>query len=78
MEIKRVGSRPSQKGPAEWFTGTVRIDALFELPTSVRALGASAEPSTSMTHIAIHEALDGKAVDWLEHVIDEQYQASDG
>jgi hypothetical protein len=27
-----------------------------------------------MTHIAIHEALDGKAVDWLEHVTDEQYR----
>jgi len=29
-----------------------------------------------MTHIAIQEALDGKAVDWLEKVTDEQYQAS--
>lgn len=29
MEIKRVGSQPSIKGPAEWFTGTVRIDPLF-------------------------------------------------
>ena len=30
MEIKRSGSQPSDKGPAEWFTGTVRIDPLFE------------------------------------------------
>ena len=29
MEIKRIGSQPSAKGPAEWFTGTVRIDSLF-------------------------------------------------
>jgi hypothetical protein len=32
MDIKRNGSRPSSKGPAEWFTGTVRIDLLFEAP----------------------------------------------
>lgn len=35
-----------------------------------------AGPSTAMTHIAIQEAKDGKAVDWLEHVSDQQYQAS--
>jgi hypothetical protein len=29
-----------------------------------------------MTHIAIQESLDGKVVDWLEHVTDEQYQSS--
>jgi quercetin dioxygenase-like cupin family protein len=34
-----------------------------------------ASPTTAMTHIAIQEQLDGKAVDWLEHVSDEQYQA---
>ena len=33
-----------------------------------------ATPATAMTHIAIHESLDGKAVDWLEHVSDEQYR----
>jgi quercetin dioxygenase-like cupin family protein len=32
MEIKRVGTQPSAKGPAEWFTGTVRIDPLFQAP----------------------------------------------
>ena len=32
MEIKRVGSQPSVKGPSEWFTGTVRIDPLFTAP----------------------------------------------
>ena len=34
-----------------------------------------ASPATAMTHIAIQEKLDGKVVDWLEHVSDEQYQA---
>ncbi len=33
-----------------------------------------ASPTTAMTHIAIQEALDGKAVDWMEHVGDDQYQ----
>ncbi len=35
-----------------------------------------AAPTTAMTHIAIHEYLDGKAADWMEKVSDEQYQAS--
>ena len=35
-----------------------------------------ATSTTAMSHIAIQEALDGKAVDWLEHVTDEQYQAA--
>ena len=130
MEIKHAGSTPSNKGPADWFTGTVRIDPLFQAPTPARAVGASvtfepgartawhthplgqtlivtagfgraqreggpveeirpgdvvwfpagekhwhgASPTTAMTHIAIQEQLDGKAVDWLEHVTDEQYR----
>src|SRR5436305_11497976 len=36
MEIKRSGSQPSGKGPAEWFTGTVRIDPLFQAPEPAR------------------------------------------
>ena len=40
MEIKRSGSQPSIKGPADWFTGTVRIDPLFSANTSARAGGA--------------------------------------
>ncbi len=131
MEIKRVGSQPSGKGPEAWFTGTVRIDPLFDAPDPARVHGASvtfepgartawhthplgqtlvvtfgsglaqrwggpveqirpgdvvwfppgekhwhgAAPTTAMTHIAIQEALDGKAVDWMEKVSDEQYQA---
>ena len=131
MEIKRNGSQPSTKGSAEYFTGAVRIDPLFEAPAPARARGASvtfepgartawhthplgqtlivtagrgwtqcwgeakeeirpgdviscppgkkhwhgATPTTAMTHIAIQEALDGKVVDWLEMVSDEQYLA---
>ena len=40
MEIKRVGTQPSQKGPEDWFTGTVRIDYLFQANDPVRAGGA--------------------------------------
>ena len=130
MEIKRSGSRPSRKGPAEWFTGSVRIDPLLDPNPPARAAAASvtfepgartawhthplgqtlivtagagwaqreggpveeihpgdvvwfppglkhwhgATPTTGMTHIAIQEQLDGKAVEWLEHVSDEQYR----
>jgi quercetin dioxygenase-like cupin family protein len=132
MEIKRSGSQPSGKGPPDYFTGTVRIDPLFEAPEPARVRGASVtfEPSartawhthplgqtlivtsgcglaqcwggpikeirpgdvvwfapgekhwhgatstTAMTHIAIQEALNGKPVDWMEKVSDEQYRRS--
>jgi quercetin dioxygenase-like cupin family protein len=131
MEIKRNGSQPSGKGPADYFTGVVRVDPLFQAPDPARARGASvtfepgartawhthplgqilivtsglgwvqawgglveeirpgdvvwfppgekhwhgATPTTAMTHIAIQEALDGKVVDWMEQVSDEQYRA---
>ncbi len=39
MEIRRAGSRPSQKGTSNWFTGTVRIDPLFEVKAPSRAQG---------------------------------------
>jgi|SRR5208282_84974 len=39
MDIKRAGSQPSKKGPSEWFTGTVRIDPLFEVKAPSRAQG---------------------------------------
>lgn len=47
MEIKRVGTQASSKGPADWFTGTVRIDPLFQAPAPARVQGASVtfEPS---------------------------------
>jgi len=41
MEIKRSGSRPSGKGPAEYFTGIVRTDPVFEAHDPARALGVS-------------------------------------
>lgn len=130
MDIKKIGTQPSSKGPQDWFTGTVRIDPLFQTEAPARVAGASvtfepgartawhthplgqtliitygcgfvqreggaiekiypgdvvwfspgekhwhgASPETAMTHIAIHEQLDGKAVDWMEKVSDEQYQ----
>ena len=130
MDIRRSGSQPSGKGPAEYFTGTVRVDPLFQAIDPARAAGASvtfepgartawhthplgqtlivtagcgqaqrwggpienlrpgdvvcippgekhwhgAAPTTAMTHIAIQEQLNGKSVDWMEKVSEEQYQ----
>jgi quercetin dioxygenase-like cupin family protein len=130
MDIKRVGSQPSAKGPTDWFTGVVRIDPLFQAPDPARVAGASvtfepgartawhthplgqtlivtfgvgraqrwggsieeirpgdvvwfppgekhwhgASATTAMTHIAIQETLNGKVVDWMEKVSDEQYR----
>jgi quercetin dioxygenase-like cupin family protein len=131
MNLRRCGSQPSGKGPAEYFTGTVRIDPLFEAPDPARAWGASvtfepgartawhthplgqnlivtsgygwvqsqggpkmeirpgdvvwcppnekhwhgATATTAVSHIAIQEQLDGKVVEWMEKVSDEQYEA---
>src|SRR5437899_7110776 len=41
MDITRAGSQPSARGPADWFTGTVRIDPLFQAPTPARVAGAA-------------------------------------
>ena len=41
MDIKRGGSQPSGKGSADWFTGSVRIDPLFQAPEPARASGAT-------------------------------------
>jgi len=132
MRITRVGSQASTKGPADWFTGTVRVDPLFQAPDPAMVSGTcvtfepgartawhthplgqtlivvagsgwvqregsaievirpgdvvwfepaekhwhGATATTAMTHIAIQEKLNGKVVDWLEHVTDDQYQAS--
>jgi quercetin dioxygenase-like cupin family protein len=129
VEITKSGSQPSAKGPADWFTGSVRIDSRFQRPAPARIGGAivtfepgartawhthplgqtlivtagcgrvqrdggtieeiragdivwfqpgerhwhGAAPTTAMTHIAIAEMLDGKVVEWMEHVTDEQY-----
>ena len=131
MQIKRIGSQPSTKGSAEYFTGTVRLDMPFNTTAPARVGGATvsfepgartawhthplgqtgivtaglgwaqseggtveeiitgdivwfepgekhwhaAKATTAMTHIAIAEALDGKVVDWLEHLSDEDYRA---
>ena len=64
MELKRNGSQPSGKGPDEYSRCP---------PREKHWHGAT--PTTSMTHIAILEHLDGKTVDWMEKVSDEQYQA---
>jgi quercetin dioxygenase-like cupin family protein len=130
MEIKRSGSQPSRKVPAEYFTGSVRLDPLFQPPEPARVSGSSvtfepgartawhthplgqtlivtfglgwvqreggpiedirpgdvvwfppgekhwhgATPTTAMMHIAVQEALNGKTVDWLEKVADDQYR----
>ncbi len=130
MDIKRAGSQPSGKGPPDWFTGTVRIDPLFQPSAPARTAGAAvtfepgartawhthplgqtlivtagagrvqrwggpiedirpgdviwfaagekhwhgASTTTAMTHIAVQEQLDGKMVEWLEHVSDDQYE----
>jgi quercetin dioxygenase-like cupin family protein len=130
MDIKRAGSNASTKGPAEYFTGTVRIDPLFPVTPPARAAGNAvtfepgartawhthplgqilivtfghglaqreggpieeirprdvvwfepgekhwhgASPTTTMTHFAIQESLDGKAVDWMEKVSEAQYR----
>ena len=132
MEIERCGSRPSSKGPEGYFTGTVRVDPLFEAPDPARVRGASvtfepgartawhthplgqtlivisgvgraqkwggpveeirpgdvvwfapgekhwhgASPTVAMNHIAIQEALDGKVVEWMEKVSDQQYNGT--
>ena len=129
MEIRRNGSRATEKAHSEVFTGDVYLDRLMEAPKPARVAVASvtftpgarthwhshplgqtlivtsgvgwtqcwgetkqeiragdvifcppghkhwhgATPTTAMTHIAIQEGLDGKFVEWMEKVTDEQY-----
>jgi 4-carboxymuconolactone decarboxylase len=131
IRITRGGSQPSRQGPAENFTGSVRVDPLFQANAPARATGSlvtfepgarsgwhthplgqilivtagvgrvqrwgdpvdeirqgdvvwippgqkhwhGAAPNRSMAHIAISEALDGLAVEWMEKVSDAQYGA---
>jgi len=46
MQLKRAGSQPSTRGPAEWFTGTVRIDPLHSAaePSRVSCASVTFEP----------------------------------
>lgn len=62
--VQREGGRVEEIRPGDvvWFE-----------PGEKHWHGAS--PTTAMTHIAIHEHVDGKVVDWMEHVTDEQYLA---
>jgi quercetin dioxygenase-like cupin family protein/quinol monooxygenase YgiN len=132
LEISRAGARPSVKGAAESFTGSVVVTPLFQATAHARASGASVafEPgarsawhshpagqtlivtsgmgwvqewggtkqelhpgdvvwtppgvkhwhgatlSSAMTHTAIQEQLNGKVVDWMEPVSDEQYEST--
>jgi quercetin dioxygenase-like cupin family protein len=85
MEIKRAGTQPSMKGPLvtsgygrvqRWGGAVEEIrpgDVVLIAPNEKHWHGAS--PTTAMTHIATQEALDGKVVEWLEKVSDEQYSA---
>ena len=41
MDVKRSGSQPSSKGPDDWFTGTARIDPLFQPSAPARAVSLS-------------------------------------
>jgi quercetin dioxygenase-like cupin family protein len=134
MEFHASGSRPTRKGPADYFAGTVWQDPIIEtpLPANLRAVRVSfepgartawhthplgqtlyvvagsglvqawgepirkinagdcvyfapnekhwhgASPTNGMVHVAMQEALDGKHVDWMEQVTDEQYAAKVG
>ncbi|HEX8694415.1 MAG TPA: hypothetical protein VF746_18480 [Longimicrobium sp.] len=49
-------------------------DAVWLEPGEKHWHGAS--PATAMTRIAVQEALDGKAVEWMEHVTGEQYRST--
>jgi quercetin dioxygenase-like cupin family protein len=66
------------RGLAQSWGGELREiragDVVWFPPGEKHWHGAAAD--TAMTHIAIQEALDGKAVDWLEHVTDEQYRGA--
>ncbi len=61
--VQRWAARSRRSGRATW-SGSSRREAL-----------ARRAPTTAMTHIAIQEALDGKAVEWMEKVSDDQYGA---
>ena len=82
MDSQRCGSQPSRKGPEANFTvqswgGPVEViragDVILCPPGEEHWHGATL--TTGMTHIAIQEKLDGKVVEWLEKVSDEQYRA---
>jgi 4-carboxymuconolactone decarboxylase len=79
ITVIRNGAQPSSKGSDQYFTGSVRVDPLFQPRDPSRASGAyvtfehGATATNGMTHIAIQESLDGKNVQWMEKVSEEQY-----
>ena len=62
MEIKRSGAQPSGKGPADWFTGTVRIDSLFQSPDPARAAGASVTFEPALARLGTLIRLDRRSL----------------
>ena len=130
MDIKRNGSQPATKGPENYFTGSVRVEPVFQVGDPLRVNAGSvtfepgarsawhthplgqtliitaglgwvqtegrpieevhpgdvvwfppgerhwhgASPTNAMTHIAVQESLNGKNVDWMEKVSDDQYR----
>ena len=60
MEIKRNGSQPSSKGPAEWFTGAVRIDPLFEAPDPARVGRRQRHLRAGRAHRLAHATRSGR------------------
>lgn len=131
MQITRIGSKPSVKGPEDWFTGSVRIDSLFDPNEARRSASVTvtfepgartawhthplgqtliittgigwvqkkgeeivevhpgdvvwfepdekhwhgATSTNGMSHIAIQENLNGKVVEWMEKVTEEEYNS---
>ena len=71
MEIKRSGSQPSRKAPADYFTGTVRVDPLFQAPDPGRVSGGSVtfEPGARTawhTHPAGQILIVTAGVGWVQ------------
>jgi len=88
MQINRSGSQPSGKGPAQFFTGSVRLDPLIQTTPPARTGGASVtfEPGEKHYGGDVENGNDahrrarergGKNVDWMEHVTDEEYAAGE-
>jgi len=61
IDIKRIGSRPSQKGPEDWFTGTVRIDPLFQAPEPARTGAAQVTFEHGNQERLVEPAIDQRA-----------------
>lgn len=75
MDITGAGSQPSGKGSADWFTGTVRIDPLFQANDPGRVAGAAVtfEPGAGVPNRGDPAGRRSPTVDWMEKVSDEQY-----